>query len=143
MQRTALVVAGLIYRIDDDVLAPKENKPIITKDIIARIHTKNGDRVAAAVHLPRNWCDVVYVVEMTDKENIHDRVMLCDWYHTLRNKSDPLTVFAFYFEISQIVLNCQTIAHAHRKVKTTDRNADVKIKSMFCFQPKMFQSSAC
>ena len=113
MQRTALVVAGLVYRIDDDVLVPKENKPIITKDVIAWIDTKQGDRVAASVHPPGNGCYVVYIVEMTDKENIHDIVIPCDVDHILRNKKDPSTHCDFYFEISQIVFNFQTITIVH------------------------------
>jgi hypothetical protein len=71
MDGTSMSVELIKYVIDGNTLVLQEGKPIIFPQIISWVHTINGDRIVVSVHLPGHGGDMVYIVKMSDKKQVH------------------------------------------------------------------------
>jgi hypothetical protein len=71
MEPTAMLIKRVVKIIDGHTLAFQKAKTIIAPDIISWVDTIDGDRIAVLFHFPHNGCNVVDVVKVSNKKQVH------------------------------------------------------------------------
>jgi hypothetical protein len=71
MEPTAMLIKRVVKIIDGHTLAFQKAKTIIAPDIIPWIHTVDGNRIVVLFHFPHDGCNVVYVVKVSNKKQVH------------------------------------------------------------------------